>query len=1438
MFSQVVAGFSTPDKKNGCSPFLVRYVNESTGSGTLTYKWSFGNGATSTQKDPVSTYSNSGTYSVKLVVSNGISTDSIIKTNYIEAYSPPQSSFTPSAVVAVCAPGVIEFKNTSTIGSSAIKDFTWDFGDGFISSQSDPVHTYAQAGIYSPSLTIKDYNGCLSSHLADNQIKVYKPVAEFTCDIKESCEGQLSVKFTNLSSGSGKMNHLWNYGDGTLSTEKEETHQYLGAGNFNISLQEIDDKGCSDTIQKSNYIKITAVIPTFTGPADTICPNTLIQFTNTTPNTTTFNWNFGDGQTSTLQNPKHAFQQSGVYQVSLMATNGLCGGTTTKTVVVEYLKAQFAPSAHYNCQLPVYIKYTNTSINANTYEWHFGNKKTSIQKEPSVLYELDDQLVRTKQESFRDTLIITSKRGCKSISVLDSSVVVVLPNANFTPNPTDGGGLMRGCAPLTVNFKDISTYNSTVDTIAKYKWEFEGDAKPTNFNKEFTEVFENDASTKVTLTITTQLGCTTNVNYYIGAGHKQTPDFDVKNFQSVFCASERVEFINKSIDMNKISSSVWNWGDGQSSSLGESHIYTKTGPMSVTLQVSSYGCLSEVTKSNILTINPPIATFTDAMSCNKPFERSYTSTLIGASSYYWDLGDGTVIHDQPIVTHTYATRGDYIVSLTAINGSCTSSPTPKEIKVRDIKLAADITTPKFCPLSVFSFNSDKSLDVSKWLNKPNTATYLWDFGDGTTPVFTDNTLVNHSFKDRGNYKVTLVSKDENSCSDTLVSFQRIYKPFTLFTPVYLHGCMPIEFSFSNNSKADTLSNLISYNWTFGDGQTSTQINPTHQYNKWGNYNVSLVTTDNHNCTNELIQYGAVTTEYPNPKFVANDSTLCIGDIATFASAVPLSISSYLWTFHDGTTSTEPAPTKVFSADGTFDVQLYVVDKHGCDTLSIEPNFIKVQKLPVVDFVADPLTSNCYPTEVTFTDLSSSPYLGGWKWNFGDVNGFSYRQNPQHVYVRPGKFNVKLIAHTTYGCADSLIKAEYVNPKGPYAEIDIKDTICRDAPTMIRMVNPFNIYGFKWDVGDETVSTDSVFLHQYRNVGRFYPGLFLVSDTIHTCDKFILDTVYVSETLAKYKLLNPLDKGCQPYEISYSNNSTHSNQFLWSFGDNTFSSSESPLHIYPNPGTYTGMLSVKNEIGCTDSINLAPITVFPTPIVTVTPNHLICLDSSTLLEATGGEEYVWSPAIHLESPLSQSTMAMPIQTTRYRVLVTDVNGCKNQDSVLVTVQQYPVAPLRDSTIIVGESVLLEASSADIESYSWEPNYNISCLNCATPSVQPLTDTTYIVTVQDTAHCFTKIYSSHITIEHKYSVDVPTAFTPNGDGINDEVFVKGWGIQELITFRVFNRFGEMIFETNDINQGWNGEGNGTPQMGDTFQYIVKVRAYNNQIITKSGSIKIIK
>jgi len=168
----------------------------------------------------------------------------------------------------------------------------------------------------------------------------------------------------------------------------------------------------------------------------------------------------------------------------------------------------------------------------------------------------------------------------------------------------------------------------------------------------------------------------------------------------------------------------------------------------------------------------------------------------------------------------------------------------------------------------------------------------------------------------------------------------------------------------------------------------------------------------------------------------------------------------------------------------------------------------------------------------------------------------------------------------------------------------------------------------------------------------------------------------------------------------------------------------------------------------------------------------------------------------------------------------------------------IVPYPDTTIIIGEIITMDVDSLGDLTYSWSPETGLSCSACASPQLQPLVPTVYYLVVADTNNCFTENYELNIDVIESYELDVPTAFTPNGDGVNDVIYVNGHGIRTLLEFRIFNRWGNQVFYTDDIRNGWDGKYKGKIQNIDSYAYVVVVEMWDGRTLTKKGTINLLR
>jgi PKD repeat protein len=400
-----VASF-TSNVSSGTIPLTVDFTDTSTGSPTA-WNWNFGDGTVnSTVKNPAHVYSTAGNYTVTLTVTNSTGSNTITKSNYITVAAsitvkPPVVSFWASRTSGT-APVTIGFTDASTNTPTA---WNWDFGDGTYSTEKNPKHTYTSAGTYSITLTASNAGGSATktryNYITLTGTTTQKPVASFSSNTT-SGNVPLSVLFSDTSTGSPTAWN-WNFGDGTAnSTVKNPTHVYSTAGIYTVTLTASNSAG-SSTVTKTNYITVTAnTIPT--PPVASFSSNTTsgnipltVVFTDTsTGSPTAWNWNFGDGTTSsTVKNPTHTYSTAGNYTVTLTASNSAGSNTVTKT---NYIKATtgttpLAPpvvsfwASRTSGTTSTTIGFTDASTNTPTaWNWNFGDGTYSTVKSPRHIY--------------------------------------------------------------------------------------------------------------------------------------------------------------------------------------------------------------------------------------------------------------------------------------------------------------------------------------------------------------------------------------------------------------------------------------------------------------------------------------------------------------------------------------------------------------------------------------------------------------------------------------------------------------------------------------------------------------------------------------------------------------------------------------------------------------------------------------------------------------------------------------------------------------------------------------------------------------------------------------------------------------------------------------------------------------------------------------------
>jgi PKD repeat protein len=372
---QPSAGFASPDLYS-CAPSIVQFNDSS--FDTDTYLWDFGDSSTSTNANPTHIYNTPGIYTVTLIASTNVGcTDTLIRPQYVTVLG-PITNFTATATEG-CVPFHVDFTDQS---QNAV-DWNWNFGDGNSLQTTNSSNTYLDTGTFTVTLVTYDTAGCSSYYEYPQKVIVHPvPESAFTTPNSSGCM-PYATNFIKTSTGADSS--LWIFGDGTTSTSWNASHIYTTPGNFPVQLVSTNQFGCPDTATLTTPVQVLATpAPTFTPSATQGCSPFQVHFTSATSWTqgASYLWEFGNGQTSTSQNPDIIFTDPGYYSVSLTVTNNNgCSDSISFPAMIHVLDT-----------LPPDIsEILSVSVLSNTSVEIIWENSTAIDLGGYILYRLDNQ---------------------------------------------------------------------------------------------------------------------------------------------------------------------------------------------------------------------------------------------------------------------------------------------------------------------------------------------------------------------------------------------------------------------------------------------------------------------------------------------------------------------------------------------------------------------------------------------------------------------------------------------------------------------------------------------------------------------------------------------------------------------------------------------------------------------------------------------------------------------------------------------------------------------------------------------------------------------------------------------------------------------------------------------------------------------------------------
>jgi gliding motility-associated-like protein len=846
---------------------------------------------------------------------------------------------------------------------------------------------------------------------------------------------------------------------------------------------------------------------------------------------------------------------------------------------------------------------------------------------------------------------------------------------------------------------------------------------------------------------------------------------------------------------------AWDFGDGSTDTVyNPSHTFANAGTYNVNVSILTvWGCTVDADTQFVVDAVPnPDFTFADA--CNGTAMQLNNTTTGGTFNSLWYFGD----NDSSNVlspSHLYADTGTYNVTLiasAASNNACRDTIS-KDVRVNLQPMASFVASNECLGDSIaFTNSSMQNTDIS----------FLWSFGDGQSSNLFSPTY-NYTLADT--FSVQLIASTIAGCSDTATLQIVVYpKPSADFNVD--DECLGSTTILTNLSAVS--SGTFTNNWNFGDGTSSTLSNPSHTYADTATYSIELIVTSDNNCTDTSIK---TTTVHFQPTAAFSAAPICAGGASVFTNlSSQHSSEQYLWLFGDSNNSTAANPTHTYLSDSVWTVTLIASTNFGCaDTSS---GTAEVYSIPVPDFS---VTDVCDGTAADFTN-NSSIHSGSYSnnWNFGDGNS-SNSVSPGHLYTSTGTYNVELVLISNNNCADSLTKTIEVLFQ-PQALFTVQD-VCDGVPAQFQNNSVADaLVAYIWNFGNNQSSNLQNPTHTFANDGVFSVSLVAYNTAC-------ADTMSASVTIYP----NPLPAisatdNCLGIATSFQNNSSISSgtvsSWLWSFGDGNVSNNYIPTHIYSAAGTYNVQLNAVSDFGCEDSANTT-VTIYPLPTATYS-STLACFAESngttTVLPAAGTSPYTveWSTGAAGESIEN-------VFAGSYTYTVTDANNCTFTSAAVVSQQPYPVILTLADTIEIdlGESATIQVSGNydPYLTYQWTPTEYLNCSNCQSNTINPLQSITYTIDAVDTLGCAGSA-TVFVLVNPEHIVFVPNIFTPNSDGANDVFYVYSKAVKQF-QLQLFNRWGELVFESNNLSDGWDGTYKGEVQPNGVYVYTIQIVYLDN-------------
>lgn len=995
---------------------------------------------------------------------------------------------------------------------------------------------------------------------------------------------------------------------------------------------------------------------------------------------------------------------------------------------------------------------------------------------------------------FRNNVLIGQTIRDFQFNVTDCKIPEAKPAAILDPGSI---GKINDSTYVFCSSKTIDFQNLTTGTVLNQLWDFgiTGRTDDTSDLKNPTFTYTDTGVYKITLITNRGTDCADTGRMYIKLNPKVTPDFVMS--QNNVCAGVKVTLTDASFsELNDINQWRWKVGADSIFTQNTSASITTPGTYPIALKVVTLrGCLGTISKP--LTIAPgPIADFSLKQVCYG-IRALYTNltTISGGtvSNYYWNLGNGVIDSVNVNPTTTYPVNGNYAVQLIAVSNNGCRDTVVKNISIVD-SLKPDFTFPvNNCQLSAVQFSNTST---------GNFTGYTWHFGDAANSTSTVPSPT-FTYPLDGIFPVKLVVNHAICGKDSIQKNITIKQKPTVSLPSSVSFC---------NGATTTLSvpnTFDSIRWNTNQTTSSISVN--------GNINPIRVDVFKNGCS-AFASTSLQLKPKPNADFSLRQVCYGIKALYTNQSTIPSgSIPKLYWDFgNGGIDSVNVNPVTAYPNNNNYNVQLIAVSDFGCrDTV--------IKNISIIDSLKPNFTfpgSNCQLSPVQFTNASTGNYTG-FNWFFRDAaNSTSTAVNPSFSYPLDGTFPVKLIVNHAICGKDSIVKNIIIKSK-PAVSLPANLALCNGSVTVLSVPNQYD--SLRWNTNE---TTNSITLNGSKNpvsISVFKNGCTNVATTA---------LIIKPKPIADFAT----DKYCSNKPTAFINTSVVAAPdsivlHNWNINGGAFAAQQKePVFNLNQITNYDVQLIVITNAGCKDTFNRVLSlrdTFIPDMII---PASVCFRNPAQFFDNSKGDNisYTW-----LFGDGKNSTVKDPLHTYttegNFSIRLTVQNKNCGTDSVTknFAVLPLPRITLDDSIIMCPGELRSVVAGGAFDSVFWS---NGTTVNPTTidGTESPVTFTGF------KSGCKS---SDSVRIVLNCDIYIPTAFSPNNDGYNDVFNFIPVNVASFM-LRIYNRWGELVFETTDLSKSWDGTYKGTPCPVDSYMYIADGIKRDNKPFSVKGAFTLLR